>query len=194
MDDYKKVSDQKLIELVKESDHTAYNEVYERYFYLLFFHATKKVNDEEQAKDIVQDVFANLWFKREFSLPSTNLAGYLFTSVRNKVFDLFAHQKVKTKYLDSLGAYLESHSGVATDYQIRERQMEAYIEKQIQMLPPKMKRIFEMSRKESLSHKEIAQELNTTENNVSKQLNSALRALKTKLGTIFFFVALFFKP
>ena len=185
MDDLRTASDHDLIQLLKESDHSAYKEIYKRYFHLLFIHALKKVRDEEQAKDVVQDVFANLWFKREFSLPSTNLAGYLFASVRNKIFDLFAHEKVKTKYLDSLSAYLETHPGVPTDHRIRERQLEAYIEKQIQMLPPKMKQIFEMSRKDDLSHKEIAQELNTSENNVSKQLNSALRALKTKLSIIF---------
>ena len=152
---------------------------------MLFVHAYKKVRDEEQAKDVVQDVFANLWFKREFSLPSTNLAGYLFTSVRNKIFDLFAHQKVATKYLDSLSNYLETHQSSPTDHHIREQELAVYIEQQIQKLPPNMKKIFEMSRKEQLSHQEIAKELNTTENNVSKQLNSALRVLKTKLSILF---------
>jgi len=184
MDDLRTVSDHDLIQLLKESDHSAYQEIYERYFHLLFVHALKKVRDEEQAKDVVQDVFANLWFKREFNLPNSNLAGYLFTSVRNKIFDLFAHQKVATKYLDSLSNYLQSHQGIPTDHRIREDELAIYIEQQIQMLPPNMKKIFEMSRKQELSHKEIAKELSTTENNVSKQLNNALRALKTKLGIL----------
>ena len=185
MDNLRTASDHELLQRLKQSDHSAYKEIYKRYFHLLFVHAYKKVGDEEQAKDVVQDVFANLWFKREFSLPSTNLAGYLFTSVRNKIFDLFAHQKVATKYLDSLSNYLETHQSSPTDYHIREREFGLYIEQQIQKLPPNMKKIFEMSRKEQLSHQEIAKELNTTENNVSKQLNSALRVLKTKLSILF---------
>ncbi|MFA6245332.1 MAG: RNA polymerase sigma-70 factor [Mucilaginibacter sp.] len=191
----KTLSDIQLTDLLKVSDHSAFNEIYERYFYLVFTHAYKKLRDEEQAKDVVQDVFATLWFKRETNLPAINLAGYLFTAVRNKIFDLFAHEKVTTKYFDSLSNYLESHSGEVTDHRIREKQLEAYIERSVQQLPPKMKLIFEMSRKENLSHKDIAQQLGTSENNVSKQLNNALRVLKTKLSITIFallFVRLFY--
>ncbi|MCQ6958283.1 RNA polymerase sigma factor [Mucilaginibacter aquariorum] len=188
MDNLRTASDHELLQLLKQSDHSAYKVIYKRYFHLLFVHAYKKVRDEDQAKDVVQDVFANLWFKREFSLPSTNLAGYLITSVRNKIFDLFSHQKVATKYLDSLSNYLETHQGIPTDHRIREQELAVYIEQQIQKLPPNMKKIFEMSRKKELSHKEIAKKLSTTENNVSKQLNSALRTLKTKLSLFFLFL------
>ncbi|MDB5122398.1 MAG: hypothetical protein JWP94_527 [Mucilaginibacter sp.] len=182
MADYKTLSDNELIQLLKESDHTAYDEIFKRYFYLIFTHAFKKLRDEEQAKDIVQDVFASLWFKREQYLPASNLAGYLYTAVRNKIFDLFAHQQVEGKYIDSLKDYLSTHHSASTDSLVRENQLKAYIEKEIQALPPKMKRIFEMSRKENLSHREIAEKLRVSENNVSKQVNNALRVLRTKLG------------
>lgn len=189
MRNYDTLSDVELIDLLQESDHAAYTEIYHRYFYLLYLHAYKKIVDEEQAKDIVQDVFAALWFKREFNLPDTNLAGYLYTAVRNKVFDLFAHQQVAARYLQSLDDYLASKQSISTDHRIRENELKSYIEKEIQALPPKMKRIFELSRKENLTHKEIAKRLDTNTNNVSKQLNTALKVLKTKLGTllIFFF-------
>jgi RNA polymerase sigma-70 factor (ECF subfamily) len=187
---YLNFSDNDLLQLLKESDHTAYNEIYRRYFYLTYTHAYKKLRDEEAAKDIVQEVFATLWFKRDFNLPQSNLPGYLFTAVRNKIFDLFAHQQVEAKYADSLKDYLSNHSNAPTDHLVRENELKAYIEKEIQALPPKMKLIFEMSRKENLSHKEIAEQLNISENNVSKQVNNALRVLKTKLGIIIYIVLL----
>ena len=77
MPNYKSLPDNELIQLLKESDHSAYNEIYHRYFQLIFTHAYKKLRDEEQAKDIVQDVFATLWFKREENLPTSNLADRL---------------------------------------------------------------------------------------------------------------------
>jgi RNA polymerase sigma-70 factor (family 1) len=184
MDDYKALSDMKLVDLLKSSDHAAYTEIYNRYFYLLYTHAYKKLRDEEQAKDIIQDMFATLWFRREFDMNTSNLAGYLFTAVRNRIFDLFAHDQVKYKYIDSLNKYLETHNPISADHLARENELKAYIEKAIQALPPKMKRIFEMSRKEYLSHKEIAEKLGTSENNVSKQITAALRVLRTKLGLI----------
>ncbi|AMR29938.1 hypothetical protein A0256_00165 [Mucilaginibacter sp. PAMC 26640] len=190
MQEYKTLSDNELIQLLKQSDHSAYNEIYHRYFYLTYTHAYKKLRDEDQAKDIVQEVFATLWFNREYNLPDTNLAGYLFTAVRNKIFDLFAHEQVKTKHLDSLKDYERTHQSVPADHLIREKEMNAYIEKSIQALPNKMKQIFEMSRKEHLTHKEIAEKLSTSENNVTTQISNALRILRTKLGIIAFLFAL----
>jgi len=188
---YSNLSDTNLLQLLKESDHSAYTEIYNRYFYLLYVHAYKKLRNEEQVKDLIQDLFATLWFKREFGLPDSNLAGYLYTAVRNKIFDLFAHQLVESKYIDSLKDYLDNYSSAPTDHLVRENQLKAYIEQSIQALPPKMKRIFEMSRKENLSHKDIAAKLGTSENNVATQITTALRILRTKLGIIIFICVLF---
>jgi DNA-directed RNA polymerase specialized sigma24 family protein len=72
---YYPLSDNELIQLLKESDHRAYTEIYNRYFYLLYVHACKKLRDEEQAKDVVQDVFATLWVRRESDFQMSNLGG-----------------------------------------------------------------------------------------------------------------------
>jgi len=184
MTTYKSFSDNELACLIKDNDHAAYTEIYHRYFYLIFTHAYKKLRDEEQAKDIVQDVFAGLWFKRENIAQNSNLAGYLYIAVRNKIFDLFAHQQVQTKYIDSLGEFISVHNETSPDYRIREADLRNYIEKEIQALPSKMRLVFEMSRKSDMSYNEIAEKLNVSENNVSKQINNALRILKTKLGII----------
>lgn len=190
MADFKTLTNNELISLVKESNHSAYNEIYNRYFYLIFTHAYKKLRDEEQAKDVVQDVFATLWFKRETNLPINNLAGYLFTAVRNKIFDLFAHQQVKEKYFDSLFHQWTAYTSIPTDHRVREADLNAYIEKAIGELAPRMRQVFEMSRMENLSNKEIAEKLDTTENNVSKQVNNALRIIKTKLGPLIILLSL----
>lgn len=191
MGTYSTLSDNELINLLKESDHSAYNEIYHRYFYLTYIHAYKKLRNEEQAKDIVQDIFATLWFKRQHDLPKYNLGGYLFTAVRNKIFNLFTHWQVESNYIASLENYLSTHASVPTDHLVRENDLKAFIEKEIQALPPKMRQVFEMSRKENLSHKEIAERLDVSENNVSKQVNNALRILRTKLGIIVYIYFLF---
>ncbi|OOQ56657.1 RNA polymerase sigma-70 factor [Mucilaginibacter pedocola] len=183
MASYKTLLDHTLVDLLTRSDHAAYNEIYNRYFYLIYTHAYKKLRDEDQARDIVQDIFVNLWLKREKLQISTNLAGYLYTAARNKVFDLFAHQEVASKYLDSLQQFIETQHA-PTDERVRERELQAQIDKEIQALPPKMRQIFEMSRRAGMSYKEIAEELQVTENNISKQINGALRILRTKLGIL----------
>ncbi len=183
---YQTLSDTELTDLLRESNHAAYTEIYKRYFHLLYVHAYKKLRDEEQAKDVIQDLFTNLWIRRDTNFIGTNLGGYLYTAVRNKIFDLFAHEKVKADYVLSLRDFISFGRIANTDHLVREKELKAYIEKEIQALPPKMRRIFEMSRKEQLSHKEIAETLNTTENNVSKQIQNALKVLRTKLGLVMY--------
>ena len=180
------LSDTELLQLLGQDDHAAFSEIYHRYFQLIYVHAIKKIQDKEQAKDVTQDVFTYLWFKREKSPEIKDLAAYLFTSARNKIFDLFAHEQVEQKHIDSLQQFYSKNPIHSTDHQTRERDFQAYIDKQIAELPPKMRLIFELSRKEQLSYKEIANQLDTTENNVSKQVNKALSILRTKLGPMFF--------
>jgi RNA polymerase sigma-70 factor (family 1) len=183
---YQTLSDTELSDLLRDSNHAAYTEIYKRYFHLLYVHAYKKLRDEEQAKDVIQDLFTSLWIKRNTNFIGSNLGGYLYTAVRNKIFDLFAHDKVKVNYTLSFNDFISFRTVSDTDYLIREKQLKAYIEKEIQALSPKMRLIFEMSRKEHRSHREIADILNTTENNVSKQIQNALKILRTKLGLVMY--------
>jgi len=184
MGQYNQFTDVELLALLKDSDHSAYTEIYNRYFQLIYTHVYKKFQDTELAKDVVHDVFAYLWFKRQHIAQVNDLGAYLFTAARNKVFDLFAHEKVEQKHYNSLQIFLSENSVFPTDQQTRERDFQAYINKQIAELPPKMRQVFELSRKEQLSYKEIAERLSTSENNVSKQVNNAVRILRTKLSSI----------
>lgn len=184
MEKYKGLPDKELYQLLQAGDHAAFTAIYDRYFPLLYQHAYKKLEDKDQAKDVVQEVFTTLWFKHELNLQIKDLAAYLYTATRNKIFDLFAHEKVIGKYLDSLDNFYQTHYPVATDHKIREKQLQEYIDKQIAQLPKKMRQIFELSRKEQLSYQEIAEQLDISENNVSKQVNNALRLIKTKLGPL----------
>lgn len=187
MPDYKILSDIELITFLREGDHAAYNEIYERYYYLLYVHAYKKLRDQDNTKDIVQELFVDLWAKKETAFTTQNLAGYLMISVRNKIFNLFEHQNVQAKYVESLRDFANTGNMAHTDYLVRERQLKEYIEREIQALPKKMRRIFELSRKDNLSNRKIAEELNTSESNISQHLSNATKILRTKLGAILFF-------
>ena len=182
--DYNLLSDVELLVLLKESDHAAYTEIYGRYDHLLFDHAYKKLRQEEQAKDIVQDVFVTLWTKRECLPVINNLPAYLMTMVKNSIFGFFEHGKVETRYIKSLTDYVNTGNLAHTDYLTREREWNDYIESAIQALPKKMRTVFELSRKSNLTHKEIARNLSLSERTVNAQILNALLRLKTRLGSL----------
>lgn len=182
MNDYKNYSDSELVSLLRASDHIAYKEIYNRYFRIVFLHGIRRLENKEQVTDFVQDAFIKLWEKREAILPDTIAKAFLFTLVKNRILDYLAREQLKAKYVSSIRAYMSKYNGPRTDSLVREKDMEAQIDKEIQALPKKMRAVFVLSRKAQFSYQEIAAELNTTESNVSKQVNNALRILKTRLG------------
>jgi RNA polymerase sigma-70 factor (ECF subfamily) len=152
---YQSLTDWELISLLKEEDEKGFAEIYQCYHSLLYIYAHKKLLNKQEAQDIIQDVLITLWNKRFELVLHASLSSYLFTAVRNRAFDLFSHKKVETKYITSLKNFIED-AGVYTDYLIRENDLKALIEKEIQALPPRMQEAFRLSRKEQLTHKEIA--------------------------------------
>src|ERR1035437_8656376 len=82
---YSSLSDLELSAFIKEGNHAAFAEIYERYFGVLFLHAFKRLKDEDEAKDSVQELFTTLWLKRESLVLKTSLSGYLYAAIRNRV-------------------------------------------------------------------------------------------------------------
>ena len=182
---YSALSDIELTELLKNGDAAAYTVIYNRYFDALYIHAYRRLNNKEEAQDIIHELFTQLWTKRTAIDIKSSLASYLYSAVRNKILDLIAHQQVEFKYMSSLQDFM-IHGTCITDHRVREKQLAELIEKGIADLPPKMKEVFELSRKEKLSHKEIAEKLNLSEETVKKQVSNALKILRVKLGTMLF--------
>jgi len=188
MRDYSSHSDQELIDLLKSGDQAAFTEIYNRYKNLLYIHIFKRLGDREETKDIIQELFSLLWHKRNELTLNASLSGYLYKSVRNRLINVIAHKKVQTSYLTSLQSVADQNSA-STDSLLRENELMKLIDKEIAELPPKMREVFELSRKDNLSHKEIAAQLGISEKTVKKQVNNALKILRVKLGL---FVVLFF--
>ena len=181
MNDYKCYTDEELTNLFKSGDRLAYTEIYDRYIFVLLNHTYNKTRNREEAKDIVHEVFAKLWANREQLQITNTLAGFLYTSARNIVLNQVSRKEVEAKYFDSILKFSEQPQTV-TDHRIRENQLIAIIEKEIAELPPKMREVFELSRKQHLSHREIAERLDISEQTVSKHITNALKTLRVKLG------------
>lgn len=183
MPDNQTLTDQELLTLLREGDEKAFTEIYQRYFHLLYGYAYKKIRDQDLTKDILHDFFTKLWEKRTSIPPINNLPAYLFTTINRKLIDHFLHQKVVDKYVDSFAVFLSSEEE-KTDHLIREKQLMVAINNEISALPPRMREVFELSRKQYLSHKEIAERMDISEKTVDRQISNALTILKSRLTAI----------
>lgn len=147
--------------------------------------AQEYVIREEDAENIVQDVFLDLWEQNFFLLTHTNLFAYLFTTLKNRCIDFLRHktivqntaQKLQDDYTKALQMKFQSLE--AFDEQLfSEPDIETVIQNAIESLPEKCREIFVLNKIEGKKQKTIAQELNISINTVENQMAIAYKKLK----------------
>src|SRR5690606_28396009 len=111
-----------------------------------------------------------------------------------KIFDLLDKNKVRADYMDQLSDFMDE-GAYTIDHVLIEKELAEQIEKEVSFLPPKMREVFELSRKEYLTHKEIAIRLSLSDQTVKKQIHKALKILKPKLRifTLYYIFITFFQ-
>lgn len=192
MTSYQSLTDFELSTLLKKGDLIAYNEIYERFQGLLYIYACKIVKNNDDAEDIVQEVFLYLWDKRFSISINSSISVYLYKAVRYKFMNLLDHKKVRADYKESLNQFINQGEYI-TDHYIRQKEFSQIIEKEVTALPDKMREIFELSRKNHLSRKEIAEKLGLSEKTVKNQITNALKILRGRLSLFSFLLLLFNK-
>lgn len=176
---YHTYTDAELAALYNQQDRYAFEEIYRRYKDLLYIHAKRILHDQEQAQDVVQELFTTLLVKMgKLQLQST-INAYLYQTTQNRVLDYLRHQKVAFNYVESLQNFQPQYAKQA-DHRLLERELFQTMEEEINNLPPKMKAIVQMRLKQYLSNEEIALATNTSTENVRKQFREALKRIRAR--------------
>lgn len=171
-----------LAERIGRGDSQAFDALYQRHWESLFHYVVKVLRDEDQACDVLQDVFSTLWTQREKLPAIQSIKSYLFVSARHAALRVIAHQKSRQRFMDSLAGFLQDDQMTTTveeDYTFQELQQK--LDERINKLPARMRSVFLLSRVENLSHREIAKRMGLAESTVKKQINYALKFIRTKL-------------
>ena len=127
--------------------------------------------------DICQEVFLDLWKRRETSKNIHSLKGYLRKTAVNRALNFIRdqkkHQHQSTDHLQRMAAGETNHNiGIETD------ELRQVLQKEIMDLPEKCRQVFILSRYEDKSYKEIAAELSISEKTVENQISKALKRLR----------------
>lgn len=131
----------------------------------------------------MQDLFASLWLKRETIEIRQTVAAYLFTAIKYKVINYIESHIVRENYLKVLKKTVEDYDN-STNEKIYSHDLQNCIDQGINTLSPKVKEVFELSRNENLSIKEIASKLNVSDQTVKNQISKALKTLKLHLNQL----------
>jgi len=169
-----------LLSGLRAGDTSCFTRIYDLYWEDLYVVAFRKLSSEEDAKDIIHDLFFSLWQKRSTLMISTSLSTYLFSALKNRIFNQFAAQKVRRQYVKN--ALNQPVIGSATtDDQLAVGEITSILTLASEQMPPKMRQIFLLSRKDGLSIPVISAQLNISEQTVKNQISSALKIVKQHL-------------
>lgn len=172
-----KFSDADLIAQLRLGDENAFTEIYRRYWEVLLNTAYQRLRSKEDAEEVVQEIFVNLYFRRNEIDPKSTLEAYLKTALKFKVIDTYRLQQLHYKHIDNLIAETNL-SPVLPDHQLESKEFKTLILSACSKLPEKCREVFMMFRFEELSHQEIARRAEISVNTVKKHLHKAMLFLR----------------
>ena len=170
-----------LFDQIKKGDQKALEHLFSIYFPRLNDFTQKIVNDNGISQDIVLEVFAKVWERRD-EIESLNIEAFLFRLVRNRCIDYIKHLKVVNNRMQDIQISSRYEELYRIDfignepYVLIEKELQLKIEQTIQNLPEHCREVFILSRLNGLKNKEIAEKLNINIKNVERHLRRALQS------------------
>lgn len=165
---------------LSEGSRTAFDWLFIRYQPKVVAFLKACTGDEEQARDIAQDIFFNIWKDRAKLSGVRSFEGYLFQMARFSVYNYYDHLDVVKKYVEE-GKKQPEGTAVGPEEKLKERQIKATVAATVRKMPQRRREIFVMSRWGGYTNDEIAERLNINKRTVENHLTAALSALRRAL-------------
>jgi RNA polymerase sigma-70 factor (family 1) len=172
-------------------DRTVIDEIYALYHHKIFRFSLAYLKNEDDAYDLVQEVFIKLWENRLSLKSDTRFDAFLFTIAKNSVLSLFRKRLTEQKYIDYLAVTATSNTQ-GTEEQTNYTFLKERYEQLIEQLPPKRQEIYKLSRIKGFSNKQIASLQGIAEKTVEDHLSKAFAFFKQHLGDFGIWTALFY--
>lgn len=172
-----------LLSSLKEGRADAFEEIFNRYWRKLYFSCYKRIKDKEVSEEIVQDVFTALWLKRKTLDIRGSLPAYLYTAIRYGVINHLKKEIVRGVYKEKM-LIVSNHLDTSLEENILVNDLNRNLEREITYLPEKCRSVFELSRKQHRSNREIAEFLHISEKTVENHLSKAIRRLRVGLAEV----------
>lgn len=164
-----------------ELDKASFERIYREHWSSLYSYAFNVLRENELCEDIVQEVFMDLW-RRKQDVHISDLRSYLYQSVKYQIFNHFRESRYKKQLLMKFDLMSTQYE---TDEAYEKQELKAQIRDVISQLPEQRRTIFELSRIEGLSNKEICENLNISPQTVKNQISESLKFIRKSLNIFY---------
>ena len=172
------LSDSELLSRLKNNERVAFRQIFDRYYKYLVVTINNLSNDDQMAHDITQDVFLEIWNRRE-KLNVSNLKSYLRRAAINKMLNRI--KKNRSDYFEPT-ELPEQKSDISEPLEVTKlNNLQEAINKAMDQLPERCRMVFKLRRIEGYSLKEIAAELEISPKTVENQLTKAMKIMRERL-------------
>jgi RNA polymerase sigma-70 factor (family 1) len=173
--------EQLLLQRSSEGDADAFHQLYQLHKRDVFNLVHMRLPDIEDAKDVVQDIFIDLWLKKEALQAIRDIKPYLYVLARNQVITAYRRKNVQLRNESLLFEGLNTLDHSAEDNTIA-KELYAQINEIVEQLPETTRQCYHLSKNEGKRNGEIADLLNISEKTVRNNLSEALKRLKSHLS------------
>lgn len=181
---------QQLLDKIRQSDHVAFELLHATYWHSLYKIAYSKIGDTADTNDLLQEMFIELWEKRETLSFSNSVENWLRNRLWFKVASYFRTRGFKQKHLESIRIFLEQEASIVAPSSIELKEGTHDFEEILDAvntcigeMPDRMRQIFDLNLYHELSVREISEKLQVAPTTVKTQLERAKQKLK-KLAEI----------
>ncbi|GAA4453047.1 RNA polymerase sigma-70 factor [Nibrella saemangeumensis] len=182
MHDFSILSEKELLMSLQRGNPQAFAQIYKTYWYPLYQTALARLKNREVAEEIVQELFIQLWERRE-NLQIGKLENYLFRALKYSIIDLIRAQVVQDRYLDHYQAFTAQEE-TTTEEETTYDTLRTCLEQGLNTLPEKTRNIFVLSRIEGWPVSRIASHFQVTDKAVEYHLTKSLKTLRLYLKGI----------
>lgn len=173
-------NEQYLLQQVSLGDESAYRTVFAHYWDFIYSTALLFSKSPELSEDLTQDIFAQIWVRRQHLADVTRFDSYLFITARNLIFD-HLRKKVFNGANDDYFLSYFSEEGLSPDRQLEWKEFETAVLRAIDSLPTQQQTAFRLSRFQGLSHEEIAGRMGISRQAVKSHIVRAIARLRQQL-------------
>ncbi len=174
------LSDKEIAEALQAGNENVFEQVFRLHYQRLWNYAAGILNDMDEAEEVVQQMFLNVWEKRTVIEISVSFKSYLYRAVHNACLNKLKQNKVRKLYADEQIQTTEE-AYEHTSQTILKTELEKQIHNAINALPEQCRLVFKLSRFEEMKYAEIATHLGISVKTVENHMGKALKIMREQL-------------